>query len=110
MFDKVKKLMEYELIRFSNRYNKFEIFVGNGSLHTRINVQYDGLSEASTDGIEFIFSTHMKELGFELQKTNSTKIPDDFNHSVVLRHYMIFSIPISMRLTRPSMKILLGLS
>ena len=110
MIDGIKAIMNEIFMIDDRQYNKFESFVSYGRVHTRINIKYENCSAPTVELIERNFVVRMEQLGYKLMEIGSSSIPNGIYKTVVLKHHMIFSIPINKRITRPSMKILLGLS
>ena len=89
-------------------YNLLPTSIMKGKIYTRMDITYSDFTSNDLKLLEYSFRDKMIELGFDLKGYASTEKP--IFESIKLIHFMIFSIPLSMRLTRPSMKILLGLS
>lgn len=74
---------------------------------TELNAGYQ-ISKVTIENLDRYFAKRMSEIGFELVY-NGCKSPS-FAGKVNYQHMMMFNLPLSKRITRPSMRTLLGLN
>ena len=99
---------EHFLLKNKVNYTDLNVELVNGCIQTTINIQYDKFKKEDLDRIEANFSNTMGKLGYPQTGYFSKVIPPR-EDKIVLRHCMVFDFPISKRVTRPSLKILLGI-